>query len=238
MWMLVYYLLGIVLLSGIIYSVIVQNKVNKAFKTYSKVFSSKGITTREACETILRHEGISDVKIQHISGNLTDNYNTANKTLSLSDEVYNSTSIAALGVAAHEAGHAIQDAQGYGFLRLRKGLAVLSNIMSSMLWPLIIIGLVLSALAYTSIGSYFVIGGCVFFGLSVLVSLVTLPVEFDASKRALNALVSSNILDNTEVKGAKVVLNAAAQTYVAGLVVSILGFLRFVLSIFIANNSD
>ena len=107
-----------------------------------------------------------------------------------------------------------------------------------MLWPLIIIGIILSCLAYTAVGSYFVIGGCIFFGLSVLVSLVTLPVEFDASKRALNALVSSNILDSSEVKGAKVVLNAAAQTYVAGLVVSILGFLRFLLSIVIANNQD
>ena len=238
MWYIVYYLLGIILLPGIIYSLIVQNKVNKAFKTYSKVNSSKGITTKEACETILRHAGVSGVKIQPIAGNLTDNYNTANKTLSLSEGVYNSTSIAALGVAAHEVGHAIQDAQGYGFLRLRKGLAVLSNVMSSMLWPLIIIGLVLSALAYTDIGSYFVIGGCIFFGLSVLVSLVTLPVEFDASKRALNALVSSNRLDSTEVKGAKIVLNAAAQTYVAGLVVSILGFLRFILSILIMRNQE
>lgn len=238
MWIITYYLLGIILIPGIIYSLIVQNKVNRAFNTYSKVHSSKGITTRECCETILRHAGVSGVKIQPIAGNLTDNYNTANKTLSLSESVYNSTSIAALGVAAHEVGHAIQDAEGYGFLRLRKGLAILSNICSSMLWPLIIIGIILSCLAYTAIGSYFVIGGCIFFGLSVLVSLVTLPVEFDASKRALNALVSSNILDSSEVKGAKVVLNAAAQTYVAGLVVSILGFLRFLLSIVIANNQD
>lgn len=238
MWYIVYYLLGIILLPGIIYSLVVQSKVNSTFEKFAKVASSKGITAQQAAETILRHAGVDGVKIQHINGNLSDNYNTSNKTLSLSDSTYNSTSIAALGVAAHEVGHAIQHAEGYGFLKMRKVVGTLSNICSNLLMPLIIVGIILSCLAYTDIGSYFVIGGCVFFGLSVLFSLVTLPVEFDASKRAMKALEDSHILYTTELDGAKQVLNAAAKTYVAALVVSILGFLRFILSVIITRESN
>ena len=235
MWMITYYLLGIILLPGIIYATITQTRVQKTFNTFSKVHASTGLTAREACTRILNQAGIYDVQIKRVAGNLTDHYNPTDKTLALSDNVYDSTSIAALGVAAHEAGHAIQHAQGYKFLKVRSALAHISNFMSGMLLPLIIIGIILSALAYTSIGSYFVIGGCVFFGISVLFSLVTLPVEFDASKRALANLTASCTLDDTEVKGAKQVLSAAAQTYVAALVVSILSLLRFVLSFIIAR---
>ena len=233
MWYITYYLLGIILLPGIIYAIIVQTQVQTAFNTYKKVYSSSGLTAREACRNILQSAGINNVEITKIQGSLTDNYNPKTKTLSLSESVYDSTSISALGVAAHEAGHAIQDATGYAFLKVRSGLVVFSNICSTLLWPLMIIGIIFSALAYTSFGSGFIIGGCVVFGVAVLVSLVTLPVEFDASKRALAALVSSGSLDSTEVKGAKAVLNAAAKTYVAGLLVSILAFIRFLASILI-----
>ena len=234
-WYLTYYLLGLILIPGIIYSIVVQTKVQSTFREFSEVPSNSNITAKEACEQILRKSGITDVQIKQTPGNLTDHYNPSKKTLNLSDSVYNSTSIAAIGVAAHEAGHAIQHAKGYGFLKLRSGLATISNIFSYMLWPLIIIGIILSALAYTSIGSAFVIGGCVFFGLSVLFSLVTLPVEFNASKRALAVLTDFNILDKTETAGAKRVLSAAAQTYVASLVVSVLSLIRFLLSILITR---
>lgn len=236
MWLITYYLLGIIILPGIIYAIVAQNKVQRTFKTYSKVVASNGMTAKDACQRILQQAGITDVSIQHISGDLTDNYNPTNKTLNLSDSVYNSSSIAAIGVAAHEAGHAIQHAQGYKMMRVRTGLIRISNFCSNMLLPLIIIGVILSALAYTQMGNIFIIIGCVTFGLSVLVSLVTLPVEFDASKRALACLTSSCTLDGTEVKGAKAVLGAAAQTYVASLVVSVLSFLRFILAFLITRN--
>lgn len=235
MWFITYYLLGIILIPGIIYAIVTQNKVQSTFKTFSEINSETGLTAKEACERILQQKGITDVSVVKTSGHLTDNYNPTNKTLSLSDSVYNSTSIASIGVAAHEAGHAIQHAEGYKFLKLRSGLIRVSNFMSNMLLPLIIIGIILSALAYTSIGSIFVIGGCVFFGVSVIISLVTLPVEFNASKRALACLTSSCVLSETETKGARQVLSAAAQTYVASLVVSILSFLRFILSILLTR---
>lgn len=235
---LMYYLMGLILLPGIIYSCIVQSKVKSAFNTYSKVQSSKGLTARDACERILRQAGITDVKIQQIAGELTDNYNTKNKTLSLSESVYNSTSISALGVAAHEAGHAIQHATGYAPLKIRHAVGTLSNICSKMLLPLLLVGIIFSAMSYFTWGNIFLWGGVGFFGLSVIFSLVTLPVEFDASKRALANLVDSGALDTTEVRGAKVVLNAAAQTYVAALVVSVLSLLRFVLAVLITRNND
>ena len=236
MWLITYYLLGIIILPGIIYAIIAQNKVQSTFKAYSKVNASNGMTAKDACQRILQQAGITDVKIQPIQGNLTDNYNPTDKTLNLSDSVYNSSSIAAIGVAAHEAGHAIQHAQGYKMMKVRTALIHVSNFASGMLLPLIIIGVILSALAYTALGNIFIIIGCVTFGLSVLISLVTLPVEFDASKRALANLTSSCTLDTTEVKGAKAVLNAAAQTYVAALVVSVLSFLRFILAFLITRN--
>ncbi|MDD4815990.1 MAG: zinc metallopeptidase [Clostridia bacterium] len=233
MFYLTYYIMGILVLPGLIYAIIVQAKVHNAFNTYKTVHSSKGYTAKDACKIILTRAGITDVEIKAISGNLTDNYNPKTKTLSLSESVYNSTSISALGVAAHEAGHAIQHADGYAFLKIRSSLVVVSNICSTLLWPLIIIGMIFSFGAYTSLGDVFLWAGVIFFGVSVVLSLVTLPVEFNASSRALTCLVDSGALDTTEVKGAKVVLNAAAQTYVASLVVSILYFIRFIASILI-----
>lgn len=236
MFYLTYYLLGILILPGLIYAAVVQSKVQNAFKTYSKVLSSKGITAQEAAKTMLRNAGISDVEIKHISGDLTDNYNPKNKTLNLSDNVYNSTSLSAIGVAAHEAGHAIQHAEGYAYLKMRTFFIVLNNICSSIMWPLVIIGIVLSCLSYTSIGDTFLWIGAGTFALALIVSLVTLPVEFNASKRAIKCLTEYNIVNEEEVNGSKIVLNAAAQTYVAALVVSILSFLRFVLAILISRN--
>ena len=230
--------MGIIVLPGIIYASIVSAKVNSTFKTYSDVQSIKGLTAKQACEMILRNAGITDVKVVQTPGHLTDNYNTANKTLSLSESVYNSTSISALGVAAHEAGHAIQHAEGYGFLKLRHVVGKVSNLFSGLLWPLIIIGVVLSAFSMFEWGEIFMWGGVAFFGIAVIFSLVTLPVETNASKRALNNLVESGALYETEIPGAEKVLNAAAKTYVAALVVSILNLLRFVLAILATRDNN
>lgn len=234
-----YILMGLILLPGLIYATIVQTRVMNAFKTYNKIQSVNGITAQEACKRLLQNAGITDVEIVAIKGTLTDHYNPKTKTLALSQTVYNSTSISALGVAAHEAGHAIQHAENYAPLKMRNVLGSLSNICSSLLWPLVIIGILLSVFstAGDGIGDIFLWGGVIFFGISVIFALITLPVEFNASKRALFNLTDSGILDTTEVRGAKVVLNAAAQTYVAALVVSILSFLRFILAI-LASRSN
>lgn len=233
---LTYYLMGVILIPGIIYAIVVQTRVLNAFNTYKKVLSSKGITAQDACKKLLLNAGVTDVTISRISGEMTDNYNPRTKVLSLSDSVYNSTSISALGVAAHEAGHAIQHAENYAPLKMRNALATLSGVFSKLLWPLIIIGIILSAFSYLVVGEVFLWAGVIFFGVSVIFSLITLPVEFNASKRALVNLVEGGVLDTTEVKGAKVVLNAAAQTYVAALVISILNLLRFLLAIFASRS--
>jgi len=236
MFYLTYYLMGILLLPGLIYAIVVQTRVSRAFRTYSKTLSSKGLTAQEACKKLLTNAGVTDVTITRIGGEMTDNYNPKTKVLSLSDSVYNSTSISALGVAAHEAGHAIQHAENYAPLKTRNVLGAISNVCSKVLWPFIIIGILLSAFSYFSMGEIFLWAGVIFFGVSVIFSLVTLPVEFNASKRALTNLVDGGVLDTTEVKGAKVVLDAAAQTYVAALIISILYLLRFVLAIFVSRS--
>ncbi|MDD2445359.1 MAG: zinc metallopeptidase [Clostridia bacterium] len=236
MFYLTYYLMGLVLIPGIIYAIVVQNKVNNTFKTYQKVQSIKGVNAQDTCKKILQNAGITDVEIVKTKGVLTDNYNPKTKVLSLSEGVYGSTSISALGVAAHEAGHAVQHAENYAPLKLRKVMGTLSTITSRLLWPLLIIGILLSAFSSLYLGEIFLWAGVAFFAISVIFSLITLPVEFNASKRAMSSLVSVGALDETEVKGAKVVLNAAAQTYVAALVVAILSFLRFFLAILISRN--
>ena len=234
--MLIYYLLGIIVLPGIIYASIVQSGVLKAFNTYKKIHSVKGITAKEACEKILNSAGVTGVSIKPVDGILTDHYNPQNKTVNLSKDVYNSTSLSSLGVAAHEVGHAIQHYEKYKPLRLRNFLITVNNICSQFFWILIIIGFFLSAFAYVYYGEIFLYVGMAFYGISLLISIITYPVEKNASKRALDLLVKNDILDQTEVKGAEVVLKAAAQTYFAGIVVSALYFLRFVFAILLIRN--
>ena len=228
--MLIYYLLGIIVLPGILYASYVQTGVMKAFNTYKKINSVKGITAKEACEKILNSAGVNGVSIKAIDGVLTDNYDPKNKTVNLSKDVYNSTSLSSLGVASHEVGHAIQHYEKYKPLRLRNFLITVNNICSQFFWILIIIGFALSAVAYFYYGEIFLYVGMAFYGVSLLISIVTYPVEKNASKRALDLLVQNDILDKTEVKGAEVVLKAAAQTYFAGIIVSALYFLRFVIA--------
>ena len=183
------------------------------------------MTGREAAEQILHRNGIYDVQVIHIPGNLTDHYNPGKKTLGLSDTVYNSTSVAAIGVAAHECGHAVQHAMGYAPLSLRGALVPVANFGSMAAWPLIFIGLFLNG----QTAALFINLGILFFSAAVLFQLVTLPVEFNASGRAVKVLENSGMLYPDEVGSVKKVLGAAALTYVASAAAMILQLLRLLI---------
>ena len=232
---LTYYLLGIILLPGIIFAVYAQSKVTTNFNKYKKVQYSQTKPVYQKARFFLDAMGIYDVKITQTSGFLTDHYNPKTETVALSSEVYNSTSVASLGVACHELGHVLQHKQGYPLLKLRTFLIPIINIGSFLMWPLVIIGLLLEFTSYFYAGKVLTIIGIVIFGLSVLFSALTLPIEKDASKRAYKMLVETGELTQEEGEGVKAVLDAAALTYVASLVVSILSFVRFVLAIFISR---
>lgn len=200
-------------------------KVKTTFNKYSKYRSMSGMTGVQAAQRILNAAGICDVRIQHVSGSLTDNYNPSNKTLNLSDSVCNSTSVAAVGVAAHECGHAIQHAKGYAPLSFRSALVPVANIGSSLAWPLIIIG----ALFNNRMSMTLIEAGIILFSLAVLFQLVTLPVEINASRRAMVMLREQAILGDQELNMTRKVLTAAALTYVAGAASAILQLLRIIL---------
>ena len=205
-WMDYTYILVVI---GAIICLIASARMNSTFNRYQRVRSMSGMTGAMAAERILRDAGIHDVQVQHISGNLTDHYNPMNKTLSLSDSVYNSTSVAAVGVAAHECGHAIQHA----------------NIGSNLAWPLIIIGLFIRG----SMSSVLIQAGIIMFSLAVLFQLITLPVEFNASHRAMQQLERTGILGGNELRDTRKVLTAAAMTYVASAASMILQLLRLII---------
>ncbi len=212
----------ILVIIGALISGLASANVNGTFNSYRKVLNSRGLTAQQAAMMILNQAGIYDVRIERIRGNLTDHYSPNEKVLRLSDTVYNSRSVAAIGVAAHEAGHAIQHMVGYAPLKLRSLSVPVANFGSMLSWPLIIIGLILGQTGLARVG-------VVLFTFVVIFQLITLPVEFDASQRAVNILGSSMILEEEELRGAKKVLRAAALTYVAALFASILQLLRLVL---------
>ena len=213
----------IFLIIGAAICMIASARVNSTYNKYSNYRSMSGLTGAQAAERILRSQGITDVQIRHIRGNLTDNYNPANKVLSLSDATYGSTSVAAIGVAAHECGHAMQHNKGYAPISVRNALVPFANWGSRLSWVLIIIGIIFYG---QGTGQTMINIGIFAFSLAVLFQIVTLPVEFNASARALTMLRDYNFLDETEVKGARKVLSAAAMTYVAAAAASILQFLR------------
>ena len=184
----------LIVISALI-SLFAQFLVNSRFSKYSRVRSRSGMTGAQAAERILQSQGIYDVQIQHISGSLTDHYDPRNKTLSLSDAVYNATTVAAIGVAAHECGHAMQHAKGYVPLSIRSALVPVVNFGSYLSWPLIVIGLFINS----STGSLFLNAGLLLFSLVVLFQLVTLPVEINASRRAVRLLDQEHILISDEV---------------------------------------
>ena len=210
---------------GVIICMMASAKMNSTFNKYSRVRNHSGMTGREAAEEILRRAGIYDVRVEHISGNLTDHYDPRSKVLRLSDATYNSTSVAAMGVAAHECGHAVQHETGYVPLKIRGALVPIANFGSTIAWPLIIIGLFFNSRS----SALFLNLGILAFSLAVLFQIVTLPVEFNASNRAIRVLGSSGMLYEDEVKTTRKVLTAAALTYVAGAASAILQLLRIIL---------
>lgn len=219
----------IILLPAIILSLYAQAKVNNTFNKFGKVTNAYGLTGAEVAERLLHLSGIYDVRIEHIRGNLTDHYDPLHKVLRLSDAVFNSTSLSAVGVAAHETGHAVQHANGYAPLKLRSALVPLTNLGSKASMPLILIGLLFGSQAGSDFGYMLVMAGIVFFSLAVLFSIVTLPVEFNASSRAVAMLDNNGILSSSEVKPVRQVLNAAALTYVASAAVAIAQLLRLLM---------
>lgn len=215
----------ILVLIGAVICMIASANVKSTFNRFSQQRSMTGMTGAQAAQRILNHAGIYDVTIQHISGQLTDNYNPSKKTLNLSDAVYNATSVAAIGVAAHECGHAIQHQQGYAPLNIRSAIVPAANIGSKLAWPLILIGLFITS----DTGILFINIGIIAFSLAVIFQLVTLPVEFNASRRALALLEKCGILSDSELPSTKKVLSAAALTYVASAASGILQLLRLIL---------
>ena len=215
----------ILVLIGAVICMIASARVKSTYNKYSKYRSASGMTGAEAAQRILNTAGIYDVTIQHVSGNLTDHYNPSNKTLNLSDSVYGSTSVAAVGVAAHECGHAIQHQKNYVPLTLRAAIVPVANLGSTLAWPLILIGLLFSR----NTGALFIDLGIICFSFAVIFQLVTLPVEFNASRRALRILGEQGILSESELPYTRKVLQAAALTYVASAASAILQLLRLIL---------
>jgi len=212
-------------LIGVVLSLLASGKVKSTFSRYSQVRNSRGLTGAQAAEQVLHTAGIYDVRIEHVGGNLTDHYDPRTKVLRLSDSVYGQTSVAAVGVAAHECGHAIQHARGYAPLKLRSTLVPVANFGAKLAWPLIIFGLFIRGESSTLL----INAGIIAFLAAVVFQLVTLPVEFNASNRAIRMLADSGMMYGEEIKGAKKVLSAAALTYVASAATAILQLLRILI---------
>ena len=214
----------VLVLPCIIFSMWASSSVNNTFKRYAKKFSSRRITGAQAAQRVLSHNGVSGVRIERVSGNLTDHYDPRTNVIRLSDSVYDSTSVAAIGVAAHEAGHAVQYARHYAPIHFRAAIIPITNIGSKLVMPLILLGVVLNFLGSISTGLIYL--GIAAFALSLVFQLVTLPVEFNASRRAMRAIDDAQILTTDEQRGARKTLTAAAMTYVAATAVSLAQLLR------------
>jgi len=217
----------LLLIPGMILMFWAQNRVRSTYDRYSKVSSSMGMTGAEVAQSILSTLGFHDISIEPVAGELTDHYDPSAKTVRLSSSVYNSDSLAAAAVAAHECGHVMQDKQGYTFMNIRASLVPVVNLGSQFGPMLVVLGIVLSALG--SFSSLLVNLGLVLFSAAIAFHVVTLPVELDASRRALKIVQSLGILDGEERRGAKAVLNAAAWTYIATTIYSVLQLLQLVL---------
>lgn len=217
----------VLVLPCVLLSLWASNNVNSTFKKYAKQLSYRRITGAEAAKRVLSANGVHGVRIDRVSGNLTDHFDPKTNVIRLSDSVYDSTSTAAIGVAAHEAGHAVQYAQDYAPIKLRAAIIPLTNFGSKLAMPLILIGLLLSFAEGFSF--FFVYLGIACFGLSLVFQLVTLPVEFNASRRAMVAIEEGGLLTDEEQKGAKKTLKAAALTYVAATATALAQLLRLVL---------
>ncbi|MCM1285578.1 MAG: zinc metallopeptidase [Acetobacter sp.] len=217
-----YYLTGFIMIPVFIFAAYCQIKVKNAFNKYSRVGNTRGMTGADAAYQLLRMNGITDVKIRQIGGSLTDYYDPSKKEICLSQDVFNSTSVAAIGVACHEAGHACQHAEGYAALKIRNAIIPVTKIGSFLGVPLALIGMFLYS-------DPLIYAGLILYGAVALFQLITLPVEFNASKRALQTIDTNAFLEGEEYKGAKKVLTAAALTYVAALVSALATILRLFL---------
>ncbi|MBQ8858109.1 MAG: zinc metallopeptidase [Lachnospiraceae bacterium] len=210
------------ILIGAIISAVASSKVKSTYAKYGRVGSHRGMTATQAARMILDNAGLRHVRIERIAGDLTDHYSPNELVLRLSDTTINSTSIAAIGVAAHECGHAIQHAEHYAPLKIRNAIVPVVNIGSKLSWPMILIGLLLGFTGFLDLG-------ILLFSFSLIFQLITLPVEFNASSRALQILEYSNMLYDEELRGAKKVLSAAAMTYVAAAIATLLSLLRLII---------
>ena len=221
----------IVLIPAMIFAFWAQARVNSTFKRYAKVHSRRGLTGAEAARRVLDAAGLYQVRIEHIRGHLTDHYDPRENVIRLSDATFNSTGIAAIGVAAHEAGHACQHAQGYVPIKLRAAIIPITSIGSKLSMPLFLLGLIFAGGSYVGggIGETLMLTGILFFSFSTLFQLVTLPTEFNASSRAMKALEDGGVLAADELPAAKKTLSAAAMTYVAALATSLASLLRLIL---------
>ena len=216
----------IALIIAMFVSLIISARVKTTFNKYAKQASKQGLTAERAVQHMLQSNGVYDVGITRTSGSLTDHYNPKTNTVALSESVYGKTSVAAIGVACHEAGHAIQYAEGYGPLKVRNAIIPVTNLGAQLSGPLIMAGFIMAGFSQKLIVLAYL--GVLCFALSTVFQLITLPVEFDASRRAMAAIDSQNLLTEDEQKGVKSVLSAAALTYVAALAVSLMQLLRFV----------
>ena len=221
----------LVLIPAMIFAFWAQMRVNSTFKKYAKVPSRRGLTGAEAARRALDASGLYHVRVERIHGHLTDHYDPRENVIRLSDATYASTGIAAIGVAAHEAGHAVQHAKGYVPIKVRAAIIPLTRFGSALAMPLFLIGLIFAGSAYFEgrIGEILMLTGILFFSFSTLFQLVTLPTEFNASARAMKALEDGGLLAADELPGAKATLSAAAMTYVAALASSLASLLRLIL---------
>lgn len=217
----------VIILPCMLLSLWASARVNSTFKRYSTQYSSRRLTGADAARRVLNSHGVHNVRIERISGNLTDHFDPKTNVIRLSDSVYDNTSTAAIGVACHEAGHAVQYAQNYGPIKLRSAIVPVTNLGSKLAMPLILLGILLSFLGNFSYTLVYV--GIACFSLSVVFQLITLPVEFNASRRALRAIEDGQILTDEELKGARKTLSAAAMTYVAATAVAMAQLLRLLI---------
>lgn len=219
----------VILILVILFAFYAQSKVSMIYNKYRRVNNRRGITGRQAARMILDYNGFYYVPIEMVSGILTDNYDPINKIMRLSSEVYNGTSLASVSIAAHESGHVIQDGIAYRFLKFRNAITHVLNIVSAASWPLLLIGLFIIWQGNLATGNLFFNLGIAFFVVVVLFHAGTLPVEFNASKRAIRQLIDLNIIDESEVNGTKKLLSAAAMTYVAALATALANLIRILL---------
>lgn len=223
-----------------ILSLLAQAKVKSTYKKYSQIRNSRNITGAQAAQAILKHYGVYDVRIEPCAGSLTDNYNPSEKVIHLSEGVYNSTSVAAVGIACHEAGHAAQHAENYAPNNIRTSLVPVTNFGSRFGLYIAFAGYFLAYASYalSSIGFYIIIAGLALYGLTALFQFVTLPVEFNASRRALRVIEDTGLLAGDEYSGAKKVLTAAAMTYVAALASALVNVLYYALRLLGSSSSN